>query len=135
MITSSYQTFIKKAFIHAVFLYGKTIELIELNKYRIRSIQSLKIVHHDAIDYQHKYEDRTALANPFGQRCEADDILIIKDGRITDSYYCNIAFRDSDRRWLTPSEPLLNGTKRQRLLEKGLIYKQNIRVDDIAQFD
>ena len=116
-------------------LYGKTIELIEVHKYRKRPIQSLKIVHHDTIDYKHKYEDRTALARLFGQRCEADDILIIKNGRVTDSYYCNIAFRNSDGRWLTPSEPLLRGTKRQRLLEEGLIYQQSIRVDDIAQFD
>jgi len=130
MITDFHSTGLYKCRV----LYQDTIEVIELHKYQIRPINSVKLVHHDSIDYSYKYENRTELSELFSNRGEADDILIIRDGFVTDSYYCNVAFRDSDGHWRTPSTPLLHGTKRRQLLDSGLIIEQDIRVDDLPRF-
>ncbi len=114
-------------------LYKDQIEEIEFVPYRIRAIHSLKLVHCDTIEYAYKFENRELLNQLFTHRSNCDDILIIKDGYITDTSYSNIAFFDGNR-WVTPSTPLLAGTQRQKLLDKGIIHEQEIRVDDLQKF-
>ena len=52
-------------------------------------------------------------------RGACDEILIIKDGHITDTSISNIVFRLPDGWWLTPFTPLLKGIMRTYLLESG----------------
>ena len=56
---------------------------------------------------------------------DCDDILIIRNGLITDMSYANVAFFDGTQ-WLTPRIPLLAGTCRERLLETGPIREADI---------
>ncbi len=60
-------------------------------------------------------------------------MLLVKQGFITDSSYCNIAFREGDQ-WFTPDKPLLNGVQRQYLLDQEIIRKQEIRLTDLSKF-
>jgi 4-amino-4-deoxychorismate lyase len=85
----------------------------------------LRKVHSDQIDYQYKSCNRKKLQDLYNQKEECDDILIIKNGRITDTFYGNIALL-SENQWYTPKKPLLPGTMRQYLLEKNKLKTKDI---------
>lgn len=114
-------------------VYGPVIEIIEIEPYQFRSIERLKVVHHPTIDYHLKYTDRQILDSLFAQRGDCDDIIIVKNGWVTDSYAANLLFFDGQR-WVTPSTPLLKGTKRQWLLHQGIIIEKDIRVDELRNY-
>lgn len=114
-------------------LYGQHIEKIEIEPYVFRIIQSLKVVHHQSIDYHLKYTDRQILQELFAQRGNCDDIVIVKNGLVTDSFAANLLFYDGEK-WFTPTAPLLKGTKRQLLLDKGIISEREIREEDIRSY-
>lgn len=101
--------------------------------YQTKVVKSLKLVNGDDVAYQFKFEDRRALDNLYQQRERADDILIIKSGMLTDSYYCNIALL-KDKNWYTPYLPLLSGTKRQQLLENKELIESMITPEDLKSF-
>ena len=111
-------------------VYNRSIEKIEIEPYLIKSIQSLKVVHHESVDYHLKYTDRQVLQKLYSQRGTCDDVLIIKNGFVTDSFTANVLFCDGTN-WYTPTTPLLKGTKRQFLLDKGIIFEKVIREEDI----
>ena len=114
-------------------LYGSGIEKIEIEPYVFRIIQSLKVVHHESVDYHLKYTDRQILQELFTQRENSDDIIIIKDGFVTDSFAANLLFFDGEK-WYTPTTPLLMGTKRQLLIDQGIISEKEIRKEDIRSY-
>ncbi len=107
---------------------------IEFQPYTIRPVRSLKLVEASHVDYQHKWEDRTPLQLLWQQRAGFDDVLMIKNGMVTDTFYANIVFRKGDE-WFTPETFLLEGTMRADLLKAGRIREVKIRATDIGQFD
>jgi 4-amino-4-deoxychorismate lyase len=86
----------------------------------------------DSIQYEHKFLDRSCLDKLF-ETTLADDVLIVKNGLLTDTSFANIVFFDGDR-WVTPSTPLLHGTKREYYLEIGRIKEVELTVDDLPRF-
>ncbi len=114
-------------------IYDTKIQNIEFFPYRPRVIKSLQPIRSD-IDYPYKFLDRSALDRLFAQRKEADDILIIKDGLITDTSIANVALSYKGR-WLTPAKPLLAGTTRARLLDQKKLILADIEIKDIKKFD
>ena len=114
--------------------YNETIVDIKVQPYTIRKIESLKLIVDDAIDYSYKYADRESLNKLLAQRGACDEILIIKNGLITDTSFSNIAFFD-DEKWVTPSKPLLKGTKREKLIDEELIEQAEIKVSDLNKFN
>jgi 4-amino-4-deoxychorismate lyase len=113
--------------------YGKEIEDIRWELYVPRTIRSLKIVYDDRADYAYKYSDRSKLNALFDQRGESDEILIIKNGMVSDSLFCNVAFYDG-KKWLTPDTNLLPGTQRAYLLDTGVIEEATIAEKQIREF-
>ncbi|MCE7073273.1 aminotransferase class IV family protein [Dyadobacter sp. CY327] len=113
--------------------YSQEIEVIKWEPYAYRNIRKIRRVYHDAIDYRYKYEDREELNTLFAQQNDADEILIIKNGLVTDSLYGNVAFYNGIT-WVTPNSPLLPGTQRAFLLESGVIKEERISEDDLAYF-
>jgi 4-amino-4-deoxychorismate lyase len=93
----------------------------------------LKLIEHNSLEYSKKYVNREPLERLYAQREECDDILIVQNGYIKDTTIANVAFFDG-RDWLTPSEPLLNGTTRERLLQEGFLKTEDIRVDALKRF-
>ena len=75
-------------------VYNRSIEKIEIEPYQLRSIQSLKVVHHESVDYHLKYTDRQVLQELYAQRGSCDDVLIIKNGFVSDSFMANVLFFD-----------------------------------------
>ena len=113
--------------------FSEAIEKIEYEKYVMRPIRSLKLINGDNFDYSYKYSDRSILTSLFQLRGNADDILIVKEGLITDTSYANIVFL-KDGTWNTPSTPLLNGTRRESYLMSGKITTTPLRPEDMEQY-
>ena len=113
--------------------YSTSIFEIEIIPYQKRVIESLKLVEDNAISYSHKYSDRSHLIQLLTLRDDCDDILIVKDGYITDTSFSNIVFFDGEK-WVTPSRPLLRGTMRESLLTRNLIEEADITFDDLKKF-
>jgi 4-amino-4-deoxychorismate lyase len=115
-------------------VYGEAIHSIDFEKYTMRTIKSLRIIENDLIDYKYKYLDREVINNLMAQRNGCDDILIVKNSLITDTSFTNVVFEDSNKKLFTPTSTLLSGTKRQKLLETGIIEEKEIKVNDIKQY-
>ncbi|PHN06745.1 aminotransferase class IV [Flavilitoribacter nigricans] len=114
-------------------VYGAAIEEIDIQPYRIRPVTAVQLVQADNVQYAHKYADREALQQLFRDRTYGDDVLLIRDGLLTDTSYANIALFDGSK-WFTPARPLLPGTARGRYLRAGLIHAADIHVQDLPQF-
>lgn len=106
---------------------------IEYIPYTKKDIRRLKLVFDDTIEYGRKYEDREHLNQLFSLKDGCDDVLIIKNGLVADTTIANIAFFDGDL-WLTPKQPLLEGTMRAKLLEEKKIFPTQIYYKDIPKF-
>lgn len=106
---------------------------ITFEPYEQRQIHRLKIVVDDIIEYPFKYTDRTPLDALVGLKGDCDDILIIKNGCVTDTSIANIIFYDG-KEWFTPANPLLAGTTRARLLDAGIIREEHINLADLHRF-
>lgn len=113
--------------------YGKAVEKIEFEPYEPRKVNSLRLVEDNGIFYDFKFKDRTVLQRLFEKRENADDVLIVKEGLITDTSYANVVFWNGAQ-WLTPASPLLQGTKRAQLLREGMIVEQKIRAQDLPKY-
>ncbi|MEE4260503.1 MAG: aminotransferase class IV [Bacteroidales bacterium] len=113
--------------------YARDIETVEFLPYRLPTINSLKIVIDDEIDYVFKFHDRSRIHTLFEKRDKSDDILIVKQGFITDTSYANVLFYNG-KEWLTPSYPLLKGTQRASLLDQEIIRVAEIRLEDLHHF-
>jgi 4-amino-4-deoxychorismate lyase len=112
--------------------YSRTIERIEFLPYTIKSVNTLTLVESDSAEYDFKWIDRS-IFDKLLENTGADDILIIKNGLITDSSFANIVFFDGTN-WVTPSTPLLRGTKREQLLRDKKISEVEIRKGDLHLF-
>ena len=106
-------------------VYGKAIEEITYVPYQRRKVSSLRLVTSDTIDYTYKSTNREELNSLYAQRETADDILVVRNGYLTDTSISNIALYDGNT-WFTPSCPLLKGIKRAELLDKHLIQEKEI---------
>ena len=113
-------------------IYSTSVDSIEFSPYIPANIKTLKIVDAGTLDYDYKYLDRSRLTALIDKRT-ADDILIIRNGCVTDVSFANIVFTDGER-WITPDTPLLYGTMRELLLRKGVIKKDRITINDLSLF-
>jgi len=112
-------------------LYG--VVEVSYHKYKKRTINSLKIVVDNGIDYSLKSTNRKDLDSLFLKKDACDDVLIIKNSLVTDTTIANIAFY-KDGIWFTPKTPLLKGTTRARVLNNGVLKELDIKVEDLESF-
>ena len=68
------------------------------------------------------------------QKGDCDEILIIKNGYVTDCSIGNLIFRQGTQ-WFTPDTPLLEGTQRAKLLTQGRIKVRSILATDLHLFE
>jgi 4-amino-4-deoxychorismate lyase len=100
---------------------------VEYFSYKKREINSFKLVFDDEISYSKKYLNRENLDNLFSQKDECDEIIIIKNGIVTDTSIANIAIF-YENNWITSKNCLLCGTTRARLLEEKVLIEKDISV-------
>lgn len=114
-------------------VYGREIEEITYVPYQMRDVSSLRLVVADTVDYTYKSTNRENLNALYAQRKMADDVLIVKDGCLTDTSIANVALYDG-KMWCTPSHPLLRGTKRAELLDKKIIVEKDIPQAHLGEY-
>jgi len=115
-------------------LYRDTVEEITVTPYRVRPIQTAMTVVSNDIEYTHKYEDRPGLDRLYAMRGVCDEIIVIKNGLVTDAFYYNLLF-EKDGHLFTPATPLLKGVQRELLLIKGKVTLRDIRMEEISDYD
>ncbi|NJO14743.1 MAG: hypothetical protein HC877_03060 [Thioploca sp.] len=114
-------------------IYERAIEKVEYHRYEAKNFHCFKVIEANAIVYDFKYLDRTPINQLIAHKGSADDILIIRNGLVTDTSIANIAFWDQTK-WLTPATPLLKGTTRERLLKTEYIETADIKLTDLKAF-
>lgn len=118
-------------FYKARVVYGEQgVKDITYAAYAMREIRSLQVVENDAIMYDYKSADRSSLNALVAQKGDCDEIIIVKHGLLTDTSFTNLAIYDGNH-WITPKRPLLLGTKRAALLDKGIIQEADITLNDL----
>ena len=116
---------------HSVIKFSTTRDI---SPYIRKNIETLAIVESNTVDYTWKSTNRDELTLLRAQATSyADEVIIIKNGYVTDTSYTNICFFDG-KEWFTPDTPLLRGTMRKFLLDKGVIRETKIQKTDIRHF-
>lgn len=114
--------------------YTSAVEKVEYSPYSIREVKSLQLVNDDTAEYSFKYADRSVLDRNFALRGNADDVVIVRSGMLTDTSIANIALY-KEGKWFTPKYPLLKGTRRARLLTEGIIEEDIIMADSLHKYE
>lgn len=114
-------------------IYDAEIRLIEFIPYVTPIINTLKIVDTDIASLPYKMADRTEYQKVFAKKDVCDDVLLVKNGLLTDTSYCNIALFDG-KQWFTPRYPLVMGVNRAELLAKGILEEKEIKLDTLMNF-
>ncbi|WP_243347542.1 aminotransferase class IV [Parabacteroides sp. FAFU027] len=122
----------RKGIVKGRIIYDTQVREVGFDHYSSRKIGSLQLVYEDNIDYHLKWADRTALNELVKQKGTADEILIIKNGFVTDISYANVVVRYKDR-LATPAHCLLKGTRRRQLLDQLVVVEEDITVDKLFQ--
>ena len=113
--------------------YGPDILNIKYDTYSVRFVNSLQLVSDDTIDYSYKYANRALIDSLFKSRGQSDDILIVKNGFITDTSYANIVFKKNDK-WYSPQNPLLKGTRIESYFREGRVTPALLQPENLHQF-
>lgn len=100
-------------------IYSQKVESIEYVPYKPRIVRSLRLVEGGQIDYHLKYADRQPLEALRALRNGCDEVIVLRDGQVTDTSYSNLLLF-SGTGVFTPAVSLLAGTMRQRLIEQGV---------------
>lgn len=116
-------------------IYDTRIQYISFQPYQFREIDSMRLVDGKDIIYPFKSEDRTGLNQLYARRGSCDEILIVKNGFITDTSFSNIVLEDRSGYFYTPNTYLLNGTRRQQLLHDGRIQEIAVSINDLCCYE
>jgi 4-amino-4-deoxychorismate lyase len=117
---------------------SKNVEY-EITKYVRRKIDEVFLIENNEISYPHKFTDRAEFEKMRMGITKSNpnknfELLIVKNGLITDSTFSNLVFQKGDL-LVTPDDCLLEGTKRSLYLKKGLIRASRIKAEDLNNFE
>lgn len=115
-------------------LYDPDLRELQYEHYEFKPVRSVTLVYAQDVDYHIKYADRSVLQGLFAQRGDADDIIIVNNGKISDAFSSNLVFEDAAGNLVTPADCLLPGTCRQRLLDEGRITAVSLGPEDLGSF-
>ena len=114
-------------------LYDHDMISISYLAYVPRHFRTLQAVVSETLEYDYKYANRTSLEQIHAERGDADDVVIVKNGLLTDTPIANIALHDGTK-WVTPKQPLLHGTTRRRLIDEGRLTEADIPVSELSRY-
>ncbi len=106
-------------------------EILSVNyfSYEAKEIKTLKVIQ-SQLDYEYKYTNRSMFEELLK---DYNEIIIEKDGFLTDTTIANIAFLEGGK-WFTPKRPLLKGTTRARLIKEGFLHERDIRKESLKNY-
>lgn len=114
-------------------VYDEVVRSIEFIPYKQKNIQSLEIVKADDLEYDFKFVDRKKFNDLIVENSGVDEIIILKNGNITDSSYSNLVFWNGAA-WHTPDKPLFKGIQREFLISQNIIKEVEIRLSDLKKY-
>lgn len=114
-------------------VYKEKIESVEFTLYDKRLPNTIKLVTDDQIDYTYKYNNRERLKS-LVENSNADEIVIVKNGFVTDTSRSNIVLSKGSR-FVTPTTFLLEGTMRNFLLEEKIIVEEEVKAENLFEYD
>lgn len=114
-------------------VYDSKICQLEFNQYIMRPINSLCLIETEIESLPYKPENRDLYNKAFALSSNCDDVLLVKNGWLTDTSYCNIALFDGNR-WFTPRIPLLYGVNRAELLKYGKLVEKDIKAQELKEY-
>ncbi len=114
-------------------IYNTLVRKVEFIPYKVRKVNSLKLMQCDDIEYDHKYLNREKIDELYSKKGDSDDIIIVKEGFLTDSSFANLLFFDGEN-WVTPAKPLLQGTQRAKLLSEGRILASRVKPENLRKY-
>ena len=120
----------KKGVFKCSVVYDNKSLSVSFTPYQPIPVQTLRIVHDRNIRYDHKFTERGNFNQLLNLRSGCDDVLIVRDGLVSDTSICNIVFM-KDGNWVTPKSCLLRGVQRQYLLHTGRIKEVNITLQQL----
>lgn len=124
---------LKEPIVKLTVTYDMNIRSFKPEVFQIPNFKSLKIVNGNSIKYTHKEVNKKQINLLRIYKGNCDEILIERDGLITDTCCCNVAFFDGNQ-WFTPANPMIKGTKRAELLEQGKIIEKDISVSELSRY-
>ena len=104
----------------------------QLIPYAIPEIDDFQLVENNTMDYSFKYDNRKEFAN-MKEKAKAEEIIIVKNNRITDTSFSNLLFLKG-KDWFTPTTYLLNGVQRQHLLKNKKIKEAEISLQNLREY-
>lgn len=107
---------------------------VSYSHYTPKAIKRFKLVYSDDIKYDYKYDNRQALDELMAQKSHCDEIIIIKQGLVTDCSIGNLLFLKQGI-WYTPTMPLLHGTQRAFLLDNQQIVTADMTTDKLMTYE
>ncbi len=124
----------EKGWLRMRFIYDEKNYKFEIFPYSKKIIKKIKLVEIEDYEYPFKFEDRRFLVELLEHYPEADEVIMVKNNLLTDSTIGNIAL-EKNGNWYTPTRPLLNGTKRRKLLKENQLIEREIKKEEIQEFD
>lgn len=115
------------------FMYDEANSMCHFSHYELKKIETLKIVSDENICYDFKFTNRYKILNLYNQKQNMDDVLIVKNGFITDTSIANIAFFNGSK-WISPENPILKGTTRERLIFENKVQTAYIKLQQLKDF-
>lgn len=103
---------------------------LSIAPYTPRIIRCLLPIEVETIDYNLKYEDRSALDQLKEGRATDEEIIIVQKGLLTDTTYSNIVLTINNELF-TPQHPLLEGVMRRYLIETRQVTPKDLTVADL----
>lgn len=132
--TAEFSTALSMPLVRCRIAYNQSSADVRFFPYQKKIFKTFQPIIYNDIDYALKYNNRDLLDKLFAQRGNCDEIIIIKQGKVTDCSIGNLAFRKG-KDWFTPDSPLLKGTQRHKLLLEGKIREKTLLAADIEKFD
>lgn len=112
--------------------YGDQIDEVIFTPYKPALQRAVRLVEVNKYQYSYKSSDREFIQNQVAMS-GCDDIIMLKNGFLTDASYSNLALFDGEK-WVTPATYLLPGVKRRFLLDQTFLKPENIHVDDLKNY-
>jgi 4-amino-4-deoxychorismate lyase len=123
----------QKGIVKCRIIYDIEIRKIQFSHYQAQAIRRLKLIESEIL-YDYKFIDRRGLENLKNQALPADDVLIVKANKLTDTSFANVLFLKNGQ-WFTSDSPLLEGVQRAYLLNQGWIEEGALSVDDLNDYE
>lgn len=110
------------------------VEGIRMIPYQVPAIAQLQLVVISENFYAKKWADRSRLNAYKAVLPPGVEPLFILDGQPSDTTFTNIVL-ERNGQLFTPAAPLLRGTKRHRLIDKGMVEMASIFLGDLQRYD